>query len=139
LINRTHLRVRYAETDRMGVVYHANYLVWMEMGRTNLMRDGGLTYNDLEAMGFMLPVIEARVKYEKSADYDEEVMVESACTEIGATKVRIDYRISRAANGELLAWGHTEHATIDAKNRRIVRLPAIFREKVAIEEGFRKA
>ncbi len=116
------LRVRYAETDQMGVVYYANYLVWFEVGRTDLLREGGLSYREMEADGFGLPVIEASCTYHESAKYDDELEVRTMGTLISPVRVRFTYEIVRVADGAVLASGTTVHATLD-RNGRPCRLP----------------
>jgi acyl-CoA thioester hydrolase len=114
------VRVRYAETDQMGVVYYANYLVWFEIGRTDLLRDAGWTYRSMEAEGFSLPVIEAHCDYRQSARYDDELEIRTSGSMVSPVRVRFDYEIGR---GEVvLASGYTIHATLD-RNGRPCRLP----------------
>jgi acyl-CoA thioester hydrolase len=111
------VRVRYAETDQMGVVYYANYLVWFEVARTDLLRNAGWTYREMEEAGFSLPVIEAHCDYRQSARYDDELDIEAAGSQLSAVRVRFDYRIVRAADAQLLANGHTVHASLDPAGR----------------------
>lgn len=117
------LRVRYAETDQMGVAYYANYLVWFEVGRTDLLRASGWTYREMEEAGFTLPVIEAHCEYRQSARYDDALDVHTTGERRSPVRVRFAYRVVRAADGVLLAEGYTEHATLDAAGRPR-RLPA---------------
>ncbi|MBM3769684.1 MAG: acyl-CoA thioesterase [Acidimicrobiia bacterium] len=124
------LRVRYAETDQMGVVYYANYFVWFEVARTDLLRRAGWTYRDMEEAGFTLPAIEAHCEYLESARYDDELDVHAAGALVSPIRVRFEYRVTRAADGAVLAEGHTEHATLDATGRPR-RLPARAREMFA--------
>src|ERR1700722_11727451 len=103
------LRVRYAETDQMGVVYHANYLWWMEAGRVEYCRASGFRYRDLEAEGVLLTVVEAHCRYLSPALYDEEVVVRTGIEEATPRLVRFVYRISSGEDGRLLAEGFTKH------------------------------
>src|SRR6202050_3203657 len=103
------LRVRYAETDQMGIVYHANYLVWMEVGRVEYCRASGFRYRDLEAEGVLLAVVEAHCRYLSPALYDEEVIVSTGIEEATPRAVRFAYRINSADDGRLLAEGSTKH------------------------------
>src|SRR5262249_7317063 len=107
--SRTRVRVRYPETDRMGVVHHSHYLTWFEVGRTEWMRDRGRSYAEMEKDGIFMPVVEARCRYLASARYDEEIEIETRLAE--ATRIRIEFRyaVSRAADGRLLAEGSTVH------------------------------
>jgi len=114
--------VRYAETDKMGVVYHANYFVWFEVGRTDLLRNNGWTYRDMESEGFSLPVIEAHADYKQPARYDDELEVRVQGELASPARVRFSYEIVRAADGTRLVTGHTVHATID-RDGRPCRLP----------------
>ena len=115
------LRVRYAETDKMGVVYHANYLVWFEVGRTDLLRHSGWSYLDMEAEGYALPVVEAHCAYRQSARYDDELDVRTSGLLLSPVRVRFTYQVTRSADEALLAEGHTVHAALDplGKPRRL--------------------
>jgi len=128
------LRVRYAETDQMGVVYYANYLIWFEVARTDLLRDAGWTYKEMEAAGFSLPVIEAHCQYRQSARYDDVIDIQTTGALLSPVRVRFAYRVVRAADGALLAEGHTEHATLDPTGRPR-RLPARARRIFEAVEG----
>jgi acyl-CoA thioester hydrolase len=121
------VRVRYAETDKMGVVYHSNYLIWFEIGRTDWLRATGLTYREMEADGVQLPVIEAHCEYRQGARYDDDVEIKTRATKLSPLRVQFDYRATRRADGVLLATGHTVHVTIDRKGRP-VRMPERVRE-----------
>jgi acyl-CoA thioester hydrolase len=116
------LRVRYAETDKMGVVYYANYLVWFEVGRTDLLRESGWNYREMEAAGFGLPVIEACCAYRESAKYDDEIDVRTTGALLSPVRVKFSYEVVRAADAATLATGTTVHATVD-RNGRPCRLP----------------
>jgi acyl-CoA thioester hydrolase len=117
------IRVRYAETDTMGIVYYANYLVWFEVGRTDLLRATGWSYREMEVAGFSLPVIESHCEYRVSAKYDDEVDVRTTGVRVSPVRVRFDYEVIRAADGVGLATGHTVHAVLDRQGRP-QRLPA---------------
>ena len=117
------VRVRYAETDRMNVVYHANYFVWFEVGRTDLLRRSGGSYRELEAKGISLPVIEARCEYRQPARYDDELHVRTWGTLTSPVRVEFTYELVRPADGVLLATGRTVHAALDRKGHPC-RLPA---------------
>ncbi len=121
------IRVRYAETDQMGVAYHANYFVWFEVGRTDWLRTFGVTYRDLEAEGFLLPVIEAHCEYKTSARYDDELRITSTARLVSAVRVAFDYEITGPS--ATIATGHTVHATLDRQGRP-VRVPARIKERM---------
>jgi acyl-CoA thioester hydrolase len=114
--------VRYAETDKMGVVYYANYLVWFEVGRTDLLRESGWNYRDMETDGFSLPVIEAQCAYRESAKYDDEIEVRTSGAMVSPVRVQFTYEVVRVADTATLATGTTVHATLD-RNGRPCRLP----------------
>lgn len=111
------VRVRYAETDQMGVVYYANYLVWFEVGRTDLLRRAGWSYREMEADGFALPVVEAHCAYRQSARYDDDIDIRTTGAMLSPVRVRFDYAVVRAADAAVLAEGHTVHASLDAQGR----------------------
>jgi acyl-CoA thioester hydrolase len=117
------VRVRYADTDQMGVVYYANYLVWFEIGRTEWLRDAGWNYREMEEAGVSLPVIEAHCKYRQPARYDDEIEIRTTATVVTPVRLRFDYQATRTAGGTLVAEGHTVHAALGA-NGRPCRLPA---------------
>ncbi len=121
------LRVRYAETDQMGVVYYANYFVWFEVGRTDLLRRTGWSYRDMEQEGVSLPVIESHCAYRQPARYDDEVEVRTTGSVVSPVRVRFDYEVLRPADGVTLVTGFTVHATLD-RNGKPCRLPARARE-----------
>jgi len=102
-------RVRYAETDQMGVVYHANYLVWMEMGRVELCRSLGVSYRDMEAEGILLTVAEANCRYMAPARYDDEVSVTTTVKRSTTRLLEFEYAISSVETGRKLAVGVTTH------------------------------
>ena len=124
------VRVRYAETDKMGVVYYANYLVWFEVARTDWLRDTGWTYRAMEQEGVGLPVIEAHCDYKSSARYDDEIEIETTARLMSPVRLAFDYRVTRPADGAHIASGYTVHASIDVSGRP-VRLPQRVKELFA--------
>lgn len=116
------VRVRYAETDQMGVVYHANYFVWFEIGRTDLLRQLGWTYREMEAEGFWLPVLEACCQFHRPARYDDEIEVRTSGRLISPVRLEFEYHAVRAADGALTASGRTLHAAVNRRGRPC-RLP----------------
>jgi len=122
----TELRVRYAETDRMGIVYYANYLVWCEVGRVELMRALGGSYADLEAQGYGLAVAEATVRYLAPARFDDPVRIETTLVGVRSRAVTFDYVISHAETGTRFATAHTALVSIDSSGRPTA-LPPEFR------------
>jgi acyl-CoA thioester hydrolase len=112
------LRVRYAETDQMGMAYYANYLVWFEVGRAEYCRQHGFAYRDLERQhGVYLPVAEAHCRYITSARYDEEILVRTRLSQLRTRAMTFHYQILRATDETLLAEGHTVHIVLNAKGR----------------------
>ncbi len=128
IVSRTEVVVRYAETDMMGVVYHGSYLPWFEIGRTTLLREQGLPYRDLEAAGFLLPVLEVNARYLRPALYDDRLEIVTTLREKPALRIRLEYEVRRGE--DLLATGSTLHAFIDRQGRP-VRPPADFAAKMA--------
>ena len=125
----TRVRVRYAETDQMGVVYYSNYLVWFEIGRTEWLRQTGSSYQAMEQEGVSLPVIEAHCEYRQPARYDDEIEIRTRATLITPVRLRFDYEIIRTGN-VVSAVGHTVHAAL-GRARRPCRLPASVVELLA--------
>jgi acyl-CoA thioester hydrolase len=124
------VRARYPETDRMGVVHHSHYLVWFEIGRTELLRDMGTPYATLESENLFMPVIEVGARYRAPVRYDEEVDVETALEEITGVRVRFGYRLLRHPGGEAVATGFSLHAAVNEKGTPR-RLPQDLRERLA--------
>jgi acyl-CoA thioester hydrolase len=131
LRSRTSVSVRYAETDMMGIVYHGAYLPWFEIGRTELLREHGLPYRELEAEGYRLPVLEVSLKYLRPALYDDTVEIHTTLREKPAVRIRLEYELRRG--DELLVTGWTMHAFIDREGRP-VRPPPRF--TAAISRAF---
>jgi acyl-CoA thioester hydrolase len=127
LESRTQISVRYAETDMMGIVYHGNYLPWFEVGRTVLLKECGLPYKELEALGYLLPVTELGVKFFKPALYDDTVTILTRLKEKPLLRIRLDYEVRRG--DELLVTGYTVHGFIN-KAGEPVRPPAKFTERM---------
>ena len=119
------LRVRYAETDQMGVAYYANYLVWFEVGRSELCRKRGFRYADLEALGFKLVVTDVHCRYRNSARYDETVIVRTRLKGLNKRMVTFGYQILRQDTEEIIAEGETKHICVDT-NGKTKSLPEKF-------------
>ena len=122
-VNETRLRVRYAETDQMGVVYHSNHLIWFEVGRVELMRQMGFSYRDMEREdGRFIAVAEATCRYRAPVFYDEEVIVRTQLKTVRDSVIVFSYELTRADNGTLLAEGETTHIVTDS-TMKIAALP----------------
>ena len=116
--HETMVRVRYAETDQMGVVYHANYLIWFEIGRTEFCRARGFAYRDMEqSEDAYLVVAESYCRYKAPARYDDELIIRTHITEMRRRSVRFGYEIIRADTGQVIAEGETGHVITDGRGR----------------------
>jgi acyl-CoA thioester hydrolase len=125
--SQVRFRVRYAETDQMRVVYHANYLVWFEMARTELCRIRGVRYRDMERDDqIRLAVVDAHCRYHAPALYDDEIISEGRIAEVNSRMLTFAYEIRNAETGQLLVTGETKHVFLDA-NGRPVRVPEKYR------------
>ena len=118
--NVTHYRVIYGDCDSMAIVYYANYLKFFEIGRTELLRESGLTYREVEDRGFFLPTTETCLKYCKPALYDDLLTIETIIGFIKKASIRFDYTIYREE--DIVVQGYTIHACLDGNNK-IVRFP----------------
>ena len=114
-------RVRYAETDAMGIVHHSNYPIWMEMGRTEFMRHFGFTYRQLEEMGVLLPVLEINVRYRQPANYADELRITTWVEELSRVRLKLAYKIERTSDGRLLTEAYSLH-TFMGKDGRPIRI-----------------
>ena len=124
------VRVRYAETDKMGVAYYANYFVWFEVARADLLRTLGWSYREMEHAGVLLPVIEAHCEYHQSARYDDELEVRAEGKLLSPVRMQFTYRVVRTADEVLAASGRTVHAALDPGGRPC-RLPERIRQVFA--------
>ena len=123
VVSESRLRVRYAETDQMGVVYHSNHFIWFEVGRVELLRQLGFSYRDMERDdNCHIAVVDARCRYRAPAIYDDEVIVRTHIKNIRESVVHFGYELRRAADGTLLAEGETTHIVIDA-DKKITTFP----------------
>jgi acyl-CoA thioester hydrolase len=126
----TTVRVRYAETDRMGVVYYANYFIWFEVARTDLLRHLGWSYREMEGTGVMLPVIAAECQYTRPARYDDEIEIHTTGRLCSPVRVEFEYEVKVKGRDEVVARGKTMHAAMNPEGRAC-RLPARVREALA--------
>jgi acyl-CoA thioester hydrolase len=130
--HETRVRVRYAETDQMGVVYYANYLVWMEVGRVEYCKASGFNYKDMEEQdGVMLAVAEAQCRYAYPARFDQEVIIKTWMAEANARMVRFGYEMRLAEGGRKLATGETKHIFC-GRDLKPCRMPEKYREKFGL-------
>ena len=125
------LRIRYAETDQMGVVYHGNYAQFFEIGRTEWLRSIGITYKNMETKGIMLPVISLNCNFKKSALYDDEITVTTMLKKTPSVKIEFDYEITNQ-NNELICTGNTVLAFVNKETKKPMRCPNYILEKINI-------
>lgn len=123
MVHTTRLRVRYAETDAMSVVYYANYFVYFETARVEYLRAVGADYRALEAAGYLAPVVEAACRYHAPAHFDDLLAIETRLADVGRSRFRFCYTVRRESDRRLLAEGHTTHVWLDARTRRPVAAP----------------
>lgn len=132
IVNESRIRVRYAETDQMGIVYHGNHFIWFEVGRVELLRQLGFSYKEMEQQdNCFIAVVDARCRYKAPAAYDDEIIVRTWLKNIRESVIHFAYELVRVGDGELLAEGETTHIVADAQMRKTV-LPEkylkVFRE-----------
>ncbi len=120
-LNRCRYRVIYGDTDQMGIVYYANYLRFFERGRCEWLREFGVPYSEIEAAGFMLPVVDCHTKYKRPALFDDEILIDTELTASSRVRVTFRYRILRAKEDEeeVLAEGSTTHACLNREGRPV--------------------
>jgi acyl-CoA thioester hydrolase len=128
--SRSRVRVRYAETDQMGIAWHGNYFAWFEVGRTDLLRHLGSTYRELEQQGFRLPITECRARYRRPARYDDEIEVLTRLVRLGGASMEFEYEVRVAGQPDLLATGETTHAATDPEGKPR-RLPQELRRRLS--------
>jgi acyl-CoA thioester hydrolase len=130
-VNEARVRVRYAETDQMGVVYHSNYLIWFEVGRVELIRQMGLDYKKMEEEeGCGISVVAVHARYRSPARYDDELVIETRLLAARGAVVRFGYRILRVVDGALLSEGETMHVCVD-RHMKKRNLPPKYAERFA--------
>lgn len=113
----TRITVRYAETDKMGIVHHSNYPVWFEAGRTDFLRKAGISYSEIEARGILLPLYEITCRYKSPAKYEDEISVFTSLKQLSRVRIILAYEVVHTASGRLLATGETLHAWTDCDLR----------------------
>jgi len=124
----TVIRVRYADTDQMKMVYYAKFFEYFEQGRSDLLRSMGLPYPEIEEMGYYLPVVEAHARYLKSARYDDAIRVKTIVKEMPQARIRIEYELTNDDTKDIIAEGHTIHSFVNASTGRPTRAPERFLE-----------
>ncbi|GFZ34492.1 thioesterase [Clostridium zeae] len=120
-ISETKIKVRYVETDQMGIVHHSNYYAWFEVGRTEFIKESGISYSDMESNGIMMPLVESNCRYMVGAKYEDEVTIKTWVEELNGAKVVFSYEVIRDADKITLAKGKTVHAFVN-KDFKIINL-----------------
>jgi acyl-CoA thioester hydrolase len=118
VVNDALVRVRYAETDQMGVVYHSNFFIWFEIGRVELLRKIGFSYREMESDGYCLPVAEVRCRYKSPALYDDTLLIRTRMVNLRASLIRFSYEAIRQCDGALLAEGETTHIVVGPEKKK---------------------
>ncbi|MFA6807834.1 MAG: thioesterase family protein [Eubacteriales bacterium] len=112
-IGKANIKVRYVETDKMGIVHHSNYYSWFEVGRGEFITESGFTYQDLECQGMMLPIIESSCKYIEGAKYPEELVIETFIASLNGIKIIFNYNVVRKSDSKIIATGSTTHVFVN--------------------------
>jgi acyl-CoA thioester hydrolase len=134
-VNETRLRVRYAETDQMGIVYHSNHFIWFEIGRVELMRQLGFSYQDMETQdNRCVAVVEAKCRYRAPARYDEEILVRTRLLNVKESVIHFGYELLRTQDGTLIAEGETTHIVTD-RDMKVAELPRRYLEAFRAAAG----
>jgi acyl-CoA thioester hydrolase len=132
--HETQVRVRYAETDKMGIVHHSNYAVWFELGRSEYCRARGFSYREMEEKdGALMVVAEIYCRYKSPAHYEDELTIRTKCAEIRSRSIRFVYEVYRAADDKILAEGETLHVVTDT-NKKVRSLPENYKRMLAQPE-----
>jgi len=127
--HKTKIRVRYGETDQMGVVYHGNYSSYLEIARIEWLRSLGISYKQMEIDGVMLPVVSLSLNYKKSACYDDEICIKTSLVKMPTATIEFSYEITNQ-DGEILTFGNTVLAFINMKTNRPTRCPKFIIDKL---------
>jgi len=123
VVNDALIRVRYAETDQMGVVYHSNYFIWFEIGRVELLRQHGFSYREMELDGYNLPVVEVRCRYKVPAQYDDTLVIRTRLVNLRPSLITFGYETIRQSDGALLAEGESIHIVVGPDKKKKIQLP----------------
>lgn len=121
-INETKLNVRYAETDKMGIVHHSKYYVWFEVARDEFISKLNITYKEIEDMGVMMPLIETHCKYLEGAKYGDEIIIKTSIEQLTGVKVVFKYEVFRASDDKILAKGSTVQAFVSSNEFKIINI-----------------
>ena len=121
-ISETKIKVRYVETDKMGIVHHSNYYIWFEAARDEFIEAIGINYKQMEDMGIMMPLVETQCKYIEAAKYGEEVIIKTFIKELSGVKIVLNYEVLESKSGKLLAKGSTTQTFVNSKLFKIINL-----------------
>ena len=135
--HETEIRVRYAETDKMGIVHHANYLVWFEAGRSEFCRAREFSYKEMEADGLLMLVAESYLRFKSPAFYDDILIIRTKVSEVRSRSIRFVYEVYRPEDEVLIAEGETMHLMTDA-DKKIRLIPEIYKLKLTADDGPRQ-
>lgn len=138
MVSESQIVVRYAETDQMGVAHHANYPIWYEVARTDLVKKLGISYSEMERMGMMTPLVELNCRYIGTARYEDQLTVEASVEELTPARIRFSYRIFQKGQEKPINTGATLHAWVDAKTFRPLNMKKHFPELYQRIEAFMK-
>lgn len=133
--SETKIVPRYSETDQMGVIYHSNYFIWFEVGRTDYLKNFSMSYKDMENMGVMLPVIEVNCKYKVSAMYADNLVVKTTVGSLTPIRIKFDYIIFREEDELLIAEGYTEHVFTSKATGKPINLKKKYEELFKLLEN----
>ena len=128
IVTETKIRVRYADTDQMKMVYYGKFFEYFEQGRSDLLREIGMPYPEIERIGYFLPVVEAHAKYLRSARYDDLLVVKTMLDELPQVRIRITYEVFNDGMRDILAQGYTVHSFVSAATGKPTRAPESFVE-----------
>ncbi len=126
--NRTEQRVYYSDTDHVGVVYYANYLKWFEIGRTEILRENKLDYDEFERQGLIAPVVEVKCTFKDPAKYNDRIIIETKVEHVGNSSIKFVYGIIRKNDKKLLAEGYTVNVFVGMKTGKPARIPERLRK-----------
>lgn len=136
--SETKLKVRYVETDKMGIVHHSNYYIWFEASRDDFIQEAGFSYKEIEDMNIMMPLVETNCKYIEAAKYGDEVLIKTFVKELSGAKVVINYEVYNTSNNKLLAKGSTTQVFVNSTDFKIINLkrkyPELFEKLKKLQE-----
>ena len=128
--NETEIRVYYADTDHEGVAYYANYLKWFEIGRTEILRQYGYDYSDIEKKNIIVPVVEVNCSYKQSAKYNDIIIIKTTIGKIGNSSIKFNYEVIRKSDKKLLAKAYTVNVFVGRKTMKSIRIPDELRKSL---------